>query len=318
MGGIIDGCPSGYSIDLESIKHHLAKRQGGSPFTTARREPDEIELLSGLFQGKTTGAPIGFLIRNKAQRSEDYDKLADLYRAGHGDLNIAAKYGVYDYRGGGRFSARETVNWVVAGAIARQVLEQHLGTSISIDAVVESIGGKKDYAGLLEECKQSGDTLGGTIVCTITATDTSRLGGIGNPVFDKLNARLAHAMMSIPSACGFEMGSGFGSSNMRGSEYVDKFKTTTQSMMPYAQTITNHCGGVQAGISNGMPIEFRVAFHPIATMPQGTNCISSNGDVHTIQPGGRHDTCQVLRCPVIVESLAAHTLLDLVLSSTTN
>lgn len=307
MGGIIDGCPSGIPIDTAFIQQTLLRRQGDSAYTTARKEPDEVEYLSGLYQGATIGTPLAFIIRNHEQKSADYDRLSGLYRPGHGDLGLHQKYPNYDPRGGGRSSARETVSWVVAGSIAKQILH-HLYGSIEIQASVESIGGRKDLtAELLAQAQSEGDTLGGVVQCIVSG-DPQVLALAGSPVFDKLNASLAHAMMSIPSAIGFEMGAGFSTASMRGSEYTDQFIPT--GARPLGTTATNHCGGIQAGLSNGMPIQFRVAFHPIVTLPRGIDCIDDHGQLTHIQPQGRHDLCQVLRTPVIVESLAAIVLLD--------
>lgn len=308
MGGIIDGCPSGCIIDLDQVGSDLARRQGDGTFTTARRESDQVEILSGIYQGRTTGTPLAFLIRNHNQRSEDYDRFKGLYRPGHGDFNTHYRFPDNDPRGGGRTSARETVSWVVAGSIARQILAQKHLPDIDIHAEVESVGGRPDYQVLLEEAHAKGDTLGGIVSCTISA-DSDSLCGIGEPVFDKLNARLASAMMSIPSAMGFEMGDGFHTASVWGSQYVDAFDDSQSGTIP--TTVTNHCGGIQAGISNGMPIQFRVAFHPVVTLPQGITCINDSLEPVHIIPEGRHDLCQVLRTPVIVESLAALTLLDL-------
>lgn len=312
MGGIIDGCPSGCTINLDQIKDQLQRRQGGSPYTTARREPDALEILSGIHQGKTIGTPLAFIVRNQAHHSSDYDQFATHYRPGHGDHPLRLKYPNYDHRGGGRSSARETVSWVVAGTIALQILQQLYAPELTIHAQVETIGGTTDYHTLLRVAQQHGDTLGGTIRCRIQA-EPKHLIATGEPLFHKLNASLAHAMMSIPSAIAFEMGAGFSAASMWGSQYVDAYTPTPPHTIPH--TATNHCGGIQAGIANGMPIEFRVALHPIATLPQGIDCIDDDNNITHIIPGGRHDTCQVLRTPVIVESLAAHTLLDLKLQS---
>ena len=278
VGGIIDGCPSGLAIDMEAIRADLARRRQGAP----RQEEDEIEWLSGIGNGVTLGTPIAFSIRNKNTRSEDYDVLRDAYRPGHADYTYQARYGVRDHRGGGRASARETVARVVAGAIAKQVI-----APVTIRAEVESLG-------------PEGDTRGGIVSCHIKGLKA----GVGNPIFGKLSALLAQAMMSIPSAIGFEMGAGFAAAEMKGSEYIDRWNAdgTTQ---------TNHCGGVQGGISNGMPVEFRVAFHPVVTLPSEVECLSDEGTLVPTTIGGRHDNCQVMRAPVIVEAMATLTLADL-------
>lgn len=294
VGGIIDGCPAGVHLDIEAIKHELARRRTGAP----RQEEDEVEWLSGLKypsvshaadnspqtgeQPITLGTPIAFCIRNKNTRPEDYAVLEDCYRPGHADYTYQMKYGIRDHRGGGRASARETVARVVAGAIAKQVI-----APVTIRAEVDTLG-------------PEGDTRGGTVVCRIEGLKA----GVGNPIFGKLGALLAHAMMTIPSAIGFEMGAGFAAAQMSGSEFVDRWNGD-------GSTRTNHCGGVQGGISNGMPVEFRVAFHPVATLPQPVECLTEGGELRTVTVTGRHDRCQVMRAPVIVEAMAALTLADL-------
>jgi len=278
VGGIIDGCPPGMAIDFEAVDADLSRRSSGAP----RQEEDQVEWLSGIRDGISLGTPIAFSIHNHNARPDDYAPLEHLFRPGHADYTYQARYGVRDHRGGGRASARETVARVVAGAIAKQVI-----TPVSIHAEVDSLG-------------PEGDTRGGIVSCHIEGLKA----GVGNPIFGKLSALLAQAMMSIPSAIGFEMGAGFAAAEMKGSEYVDRWNAdgTTQS---------NHCGGVQGGISNGMPVEFRVAFHPVVTLPSEVECLSDEGTLVPTTIGGRHDNCQVMRAPVIVEAMAALTLADL-------
>lgn len=278
VGGIIDGCPSRVALDFEAIAADLRRRSNGAP----REEEDEVEWLSGIKEGVTLGTPIAFSIGNRHARPEDYARLEHLYRPGHADYTYEARYGIRDHRGGGRASARETVARVVAGAIAKQVI-----APVSIRAEVDTLG-------------PEGDTRGGTVVCRIEGLKA----GVGNPIFGKLGALLAHAMMTIPSAIGFEMGAGFAAAQMSGSEFVDRWNGD-------GSTRTNHCGGVQGGISNGMPVEFRVAFHPVVTLPSEVECLTDDGRLEPLTIGGRHDSCQVMRAPVIVEAMAALTLADL-------
>ncbi len=288
VGGIIDGCPSRIAIDMEAIHRDLVRRRQGA----LRQEEDEIEWLSGLKDGITLGTPIAFTIRNKNTRSEDYDQLADCYRPGHADYTYEQKYGLRDHRGGGRASARETVARVVAGAIAKQVI-----APVEIHAEA-TLTGPEDV----------NDTHGGVVSCRITSLPA----GIGEPIFNKLNARLAFAMMSIPSAIGFEMGAGFAAAEMKGSEYIDRWNGGLNASNNQAITKTNHCGGIQGGISNGMPVEFRVAFHPVVTLPQPVECLTADGEMRTLQINGRHDRCQVPRAAVVVEAMAAMTIADLI------
>ena len=309
VGGIIDGCPARVTLDMEAIHRDLARRRSGAP----RQEEDKIEWLSGLKDGITLGTPIAFSIRNKEARPEDYEALGQLCRPGHADYTWQQRYGLRDPRGGGRASARETVARVVAGAIAKQLMP-----GITITAEVAQLGPERDD-----------DTRGGTVSCRIVGLPA----GIGDPVFGKLNAQLALAMMTIPSAIGFEMGAGFQAAEMTGSEYIDRWNSLTPCPSPSGEgrgrmvstplsfgeglgvrsTSTNHCGGIQGGISNGMPVEFRVAFHPVATLPQPVECLADDGTLHTVNPGGRHDRCQVLRTPVIVEAMAALCIINYML-----
>ena len=281
-GGIIDGCPAGIAIDMEAIGKQLARRRYGAP----RQEVDEVEWLSGLKDGVTLGSPLAFLIRNKDTRPEDYAALEHLFRPGHADYTYYKKYGLRDHRGGGRASARETVARVVAGSIARQLLP-----NVCIECRPDS-----------EPRPLENDTCGGIVRCRVTGVPV----GIGDPIFGKLNAQLAAAMMSIPSAIGFEMGAGFAAAQMKGSEYMDRWNED-------GSTRTNHCGGIQGGISNGMPVEFRVAFHPVVTIPQPVECLHEEGHLETLNIGGRHDRYHIERAAVVVEAMAALCLVNCML-----
>ena len=286
IGGVIDGCPAGITLDEQFISNEMARRHEGN-FSTTRREPDKVEILSGVYEGLTLGTPIAFIIRNLDTNNDDYTELNNLYRPGHADYTYEQRYGRRDPRGGGRASGRETATRVAAGAIAKMVLKD---TGINIKAtVLESLTPPEN------------DSTGGIIECAISGVPA----GIGNPVFNKLNARLAATMMSIPSAIGFEMGAGFEAARMTGSQYRDEWSGNFT-------TKTNHCGGIQGGISNGMPIVFRVAFHPPVTINQTTLCIDSNGQQHTWIPKGRHDRCHLPRTVVVVESMAALTIADFI------
>lgn len=287
LGGVIDGCPAGLAFDHALIDRDMQRRHLGTHATT-RREADKVELLSGVFEGKTLGTPIAFLIRNSDTRSDDYEALKALYRPGHADYAWQQRYGIRDWRGGGRASGRETAVRVAAGAVAKMVLQQK---------------GFTLHATLVEAPQPAEhDSAGGIIACRIDGVPA----GIGEPVFGKLNSLIAAAMMSIPSAIGIEFGAGFEAARMSGSEYRDNWRDdfTTQ---------TNHCGGIQGGISNGMPIEFRTAFHPPVTIPQPTTCIGADGRLTTLTPQGRHDSSHVARTVVVVEAMAAMVLADLVL-----
>ncbi|WP_431108660.1 chorismate synthase [Winogradskyella poriferorum] len=325
IGGIIDGCPSGLKLDFDAIQNELDRRKPGqSKIVTQRKEPDTVEFLSGIFEGVTTGTPIGFVIKNTNQKSKDYSHIKDVYRPSHADYTYDKKYGVRDYRGGGRSSARETASRVVAGAIAKQMLP-----SIKINAFTSSVGDifiDKPYQDLdfskiesniircpdetsaekmiakVQEVKKQGDTIGGTITCVLQNVPA----GLGEPVFDKLHAELGKAMLSINAVKGFEYGSGFCGAKMKGSEHNDKFNEdgTTQ---------TNLSGGIQGGISNGMDIYFRVAFKPVATTLQKQETINSKGETVEMQGKGRHDPCVVPRAVPIVEAMAALVLADYIL-----
>jgi chorismate synthase len=322
LGGIIDGCPPGITIDLEAIQHEMNRRKPGqSAIVSQRKEADEVQLLSGIFEGKTTGTPIGFIIPNTNQKSDDYSHIKDNYRPSHADYVYEKKYGIRDYRGGGRSSARETASRVVAGAIAKQIIPE-----IKINAFVSSVGSifiDKPYQDLdfskteanivrcpdeataekmeayIREIRKAGDTVGGTITCVIQNAPI----GLGEPVFDKLHAELGKAMLSINAVKGFEFGSGFCGAQMKGSEHNDlhNYDGTTK---------TNLSGGIQGGISNGMDIYFRVAFKPVATIMQEQETLNNQGNLELSQGKGRHDPCVVPRAVPIVEAMAAIVLAD--------
>jgi chorismate synthase len=330
IGGVIDGCPAGLELDFEFVRQEMRRRKPGqSALTTARKEEDEVEFLSGIFEGKTLGTPIGFIIRNKDAQSQDYSDLKDTYRPSHADYTYEQKYGVRDYRGGGRSSARETACRVVAGAIAKLILKQH---NISIHAFVKQVGSVKldlpveqldltqiesnaircpheptaqRMIALIESIKSEGDTIGGVIQCVIQNT----LVGLGEPVFDKLHAQLGKAMLSINAVKGFEIGSGFDSVNYKGSELNDVFEKQGNRIL----TKTNNSGGIQGGISNGMPIYFNVAFKPVATVMKTQESIDTAGKTTTLNPKGRHDPCVLPRAVPIVESMAALVMVDFLL-----
>ncbi|MCW3085467.1 MAG: chorismate synthase [Bacteroidetes bacterium] len=327
LGGIIDGCPAGLIIDLEFIQSELDRRRPGqSHIVTQRRESDKAEFLSGIFEGKTTGTPIGFIVRNENQKSKDYEHNVDVYRPSHADYTYDAKYGMRDYRGGGRSSARETVSRVVAGALAKLILKQN---RISIRAYTSQVGDiklLKKYTELdldkietnivrcpdeliaetminkIEQVRKAGDTIGGVISCVIKGTPA----GLGEPVFDKLHADLGKAMLSINAVKGFEYGSGFEGVKMSGSQHNDVF--TTQNGV--ITTKTNHSGGIQGGISNGADIYFNVAFKPVATIMQPQETVNSKGEAAQIMGKGRHDPCVLPRAVPIVEAMAALVLVD--------
>ena len=290
IGGVIDGCPSGVPLDFAKIEHDLHRRQGApSQGATARLETNHVEWLSGLLDGVTLGTPIAFIVRNTDARTSDYQALQSCYRPGHADFTYEHRFGLRDWRGGGRASARETVSRVIAGSVARQLLQQK---AIAITSEVA-----------LPKMDAIDDSYGGIVECTIAGVPA----GVGTPVFARLNALLAAAMMSIPSAIGFEMGCGFSSTQMTCRQFGDAWQCETFPQQPCS---SNHCGGVQGGISNGMPIVFRVAFHPVVTQPGGMECIDCNGRLHSIVIGGRHDRSHVPRTAVIVESMAALILAD--------
>ena len=322
IGGIIDGCPAGLSLDFEAINTEMQRRKPGqSAIVTQRKEEDDVKFLSGIFEGKTTGTPIGFIIENTDQKSKDYSHIKDVYRPSHADYTYDKKYGIRDYRGGGRSSARETACRVLAGAIAKQLLQ-----NIKITAYVSSVGEmelKKQYSEVdfseieknpvrcpdaemaskmedfIKSIRKEGDTVGGTVTCVIQNVPV----GLGEPVFDKLHAELGKAMLSINAVKGFEYGSGFAGTSMKGSEHNDAFNED-------GSTKTNHSGGIQGGISNGEDIYFKVAFKPVATIMQKQQTIDSKGDKTVAEGKGRHDPCVVPRAVPIVEAMAALVLAD--------
>ncbi|OGS71028.1 MAG: chorismate synthase [Flavobacteria bacterium RIFCSPLOWO2_12_FULL_35_11] len=325
IGGIIDGCPAGIELNLEIVQYEMDRRKPGqSKIVTQRKEADEVQFLSGIFEGKTTGASIGFIIKNANQRSNDYSHIKDAYRPSHADYTYDKKYGVRDYRGGGRTSARETANWVVGGAVAKQVISE-----IKINAFTSSVGDifmekpyqEVDFSNIegndvrcpdnataekmiarINEIKKQGDTIGGTVTCVIQNVPV----GWGEPIFDKLHAQLGKAMLSINAVKGFEYGSGFCGAKMKGSEHNDIFNAD-------GTTTTNLSGGIQGGISNGMDIYFRVAFKPVATIMQAQQTIDNEGKIVEMHGKGRHDPCVVPRAVPIVEALAAMVLTDFML-----
>lgn len=330
IGGIIDGSPSNIDIDISKIQYDLDRRRPGqSKIVTQRKEGDKVEILSGLFEGKTTGTPIGFIIKNKDQKSKDYDHIKDIFRPSHADYVYEKKYGNRDYRGGGRSSARETACRVVAGSIAKQILK-----NIKIVGFVKSVGSislKSTYKNynlsdseknivrcpdentakkmeeLIIKTRKNGDTVGGVVSCVVSGVPI----GLGEPVFDKLHAELGKAMLSINAVKGFEYGSGFDGTKMFGSKHNDQFDSE-------GKTITNFSGGIQGGISNGMDIFFNVAFKPVATIMKSQKTINKDGDSKEMKGKGRHDPCVVPRAVPIVESMAALVILDNMLINNSN
>lgn len=327
IGGVIDGCPPGFSVSQEAIQKQLARRRPGqSAISTQRNEDDQVEILSGLLDQKTTGTPIGFLIRNNDQKSSDYSQLKDVYRPSHADFTYEAKYGIRDHRGGGRASARETAARVVAGTIAEEILKM---LDVKIVAWVSQVGLQRFESSKLsfqrdqvdsnlvrcpdndcadrmlqaiEKARDEGDSLGGIITCCIEGVPA----GWGDPVFDKLHADLGKAMLSINAVKGFSIGSGFESVTMKGSEHNDEFISTDQGI----STSTNHSGGIQGGISNGQPIWFQVAFKPVASIAKTQQTVNRDGQAQSLDIKGRHDPCVVPRAVPIVESMAALVLID--------
>lgn len=334
VGVVIDGCPAGMAIDLDALQLEMDRRRPGqSHITTQRKEADRVEVLSGIFEGKTVGTPIALLVRNEDARSKDYSHIKDKFRPSHADFTYQEKYGLRDYRGGGRSSARETVARVAAGAIAKQFLAT-LG--ITVQGYVSTVGNidltvpyqeldlsvaetnivrcphpetAEQMITAIEAVRKAGDTLGGVVSCVITGTPV----GLGEPVFDKLHADLAKAMMSINATKGFEYGSGFEGVRLKGSEHNDKF----ENLEGHIRTTTNHSGGIQGGISNGMDIYFRVAFKPVATIMHDQESVNETGEATTVQGKGRHDPCVVPRAVPIVEAMAALVLADHVLRDRT-
>jgi chorismate synthase len=330
IGGVVDGMPAGIDIDLEFIQSELNRRRPGqSRITTDRNESDTVELLSGVFEGKSTGTPIGFIVRNSNQHSQDYENMRCLFRPSHADFTYYNKYGVRDHRGGGRSSARITISRCVAGALAKLALRQIGVTICAYTSQVADIALDKDYTrydlsriednivrcpdqdkarqmeSLIAEVKAEGDTVGGVITCVIKGCPA----GLGEPEFGKLHADLGAAMLSINAAKGFEYGDGFDSIMTRGSQQNDIFKACNGSA-ENPQTLTNHSGGIQGGISNGQDIFFRVAFKPVATLLKEQQTIDLEGNETTLKARGRHDPCVLPRAVPIVEAMAAITILD--------
>lgn len=298
IGGVIDGCPSQLKLDFDFIESEMLRRKTAQSSTSSQRmEPDHIEWLSGLLDGVTLGTPIAFMVRNEDCKSEDYEALKDVYRPSHADFTYEKKYGLRDWRGGGRASARTTLPVVVAGAIAKQVLK---GQGVQVFAEVTSIGD-------VERVRKEGDTVGGIVECRIEGVSA----GWGEPMFGKFSAELAHAMFSLPAVKGFEIGDGFALANMKGSEANDTFINKDGLIT----TLTNHSGGIQGGISNGNDIVFRVAFKPIPSLVQPQQTVNRAGEMCEIAIEGRHDVCALPRAVVLVEALAAIVTLDEMLLS---
>lgn len=328
VGGVIDGMPAGIEVDLDFLQAELNRRRPGqSALTTPRKEADHVELLSGIFEGKTTGCPIGFLVRNENQHSNDYDNLREVFRPSHADFTYQSKYGIRDHRGGGRTSARETIARVVGGAFAKMVLRQK---GINITAYASQVGPlalDKAYTAydfteiernpvrcpdsemaeamgeLIKQVKAEGDTIGGVITCVIQGCPV----GLGEPVFDKLHAQLGAAMLGINAVKGFEYGEGFAGVTARGSEQNDVFVPDGKGGIT---TRTNHSGGIQGGLSNGQDIYFRVAFKPVATLLREQDTVNLQGEAVTLKARGRHDACVLPRAVPIVEAMAAMVILD--------
>lgn len=327
IGGIIDGCPAGLTIDFDFIQQELNRRKPGqSHIVTQRKESDTVNFLSGIYEGRTTGTPIGFFIPNENEKSQDYEHIKDAYRPSHADYTYDAKYGFRDHRGGGRSSARETAARVVGGAIAKLLLQQ-LG--VKIQAYVSQVGPialDKPYQALdldkaennivrcpdeivaeqmityIESIRKAGDTIGGVIQCVTSGIPA----GWGEPVFDRLHADIGKAMLSINAVKGFEYGSGFAGTTLKGSEHNDVFNSRVEKIT----TATNHSGGIQGGISNGEDIYFRVAFKPVATIMQKQPSINKDGDSVIVEGRGRHDPCVLPRAVPIVEAMTALVLVD--------
>lgn len=335
LGVIVEGCPAGLQIDPDQIRDEMQRRKPGqSKITTQRKEEDEIQILSGIFEGQSTGTPIGIVIPNSDQKSKDYTHIADKFRPSHADYTYFEKYGIRDYRGGGRSSARETAARVAGGAIAKQFLATK---GVSIQAFVSQVGDlslQKNYTELdlsqaeenivrcpdpataekmielIDAVRLERDTIGGVVTCVIKNTPV----GIGEPVFDRLHAELGKAMLSINAVKGFEYGSGFEGVKMRGSQHNDTFVKEGDTV----HTVTNHSGGIQGGISNGEDIYFRVAFKPVATIMQDQESLNEAGETVVVSGKGRHDPCVVPRAVPIVEAMAALVIADYVLLAKSN
>ncbi len=335
LGAIVEGCPAGLSLDEDKIRHEMQRRKPGqSKITTQRKEEDEFEILSGVFEGKTTGTPIGIVIQNADQKSKDYTHIADKFRPSHADYTYFEKYGIRDYRGGGRSSARETAARVAGGAIAKQFLG---AKGVTIQAYVSQVGDltlEKSYTelnldlaeeniircpdpemaekmiSLIDQVRLDRDTIGGVVTCVVKNTPA----GLGEPVFDRLHAELGKAMLSINAVKGFEFGSGFEGVKMRGSAHNDSIIKTDEKV----RTLTNHSGGIQGGISNGEDIYFRVAFKPVATIMKDQESLNEAGESVTVSGKGRHDPCVVPRAVPIVEAMAALVIADYLLLAKSN
>ena len=328
VGGIVDGCPAGIELDEAFIQHELNRRRPGqSSISTPRSEEDKVEFLSGIFEGKTTGTPIAFVIWNKNQESKDYNHLKDVYRPSHADYTYQQKYGIRDHRGGGRSSARATAGWVAAGAIAKLVLKQQGVDITAYTSQVGQIAVTKSYQNLdlsliesnivrcpepetaekmityIDELRKDGNSIGGIVSCVIKGVPV----GWGEPVFDKLQARLAASMLSINATHGFDYGRGFGGVHLTGAEMNDAFVKEGDKVT----TITNNSGGIQGGISNGQDIYFRVLFKPVATISIKQNTLDKDLNAVELKAQGRHDPCVLPRAVPIVEAMAALTLIDL-------
>lgn len=312
MGGVLDGMPAGVPIDMDALQAFVDRRRTGrATCSSTRDEKDRVELLSGIYQGRTLGTPIGFIVSNTDARSADYDELANCFRPNHGDYTWQQKYGLRDHRGGGRASARETVARVVAGGLALQALKP-LG--ITVEAHVAQVGPHTDGHDMeqaIGEAARDGDTLGGIISCSVKGVPA----GLGEPVFGKLQAQLAAAMMSIPSVHGFEYGDGFDMASCRGSEVMDLFEKRDDGSIG---TTTNHSGGIQGGISNGEDITMRIAFKPVPTLMREVQTVDHEGNPITLQPRGRHDVCVLSRALPVVEAMAALVIFDNYLIKKTN
>lgn len=332
VGGVIDGCPAGIALSVEEIQHELDRRRPGqSEVSTPRLEEDKVEILSGIFEGKSTGMPIGFCVHNRNQNSKDYDHLKDLYRPSHADYTWEQKYGVRDYRGGGRSSAREHIARVVAGAVAKQVLAK---SGIAVCAYTSQVGSvvmplsykqvelerteenivrcpdpetAERMIALIRKVRDEGDSIGGVVSCVVTGVPA----GLGEPVFDRFQARLAHAVMSINATKGFEYGTGFAAAGMRGSEHNDPFVVKEGQI----RAETNRSGGIQGGISNGEDIYFRVVFKPVATIMKRQDTVSREGKAVELEAYGRHDPCVLPRAVPVVEAMAAIVVLDMLLEA---
>lgn len=327
IGGVIDGCPPGVLLDMDSIQRELdCRRPGQSPLTTSRRERDRVEWLSGLSaDGRTLGTPLAFMVRNEDFRSSDYEPLRDTFRPNHADRTYMERYGIRDHRGGGRASARETLSRVVAGAVARQIpalkgisVSARLARIGTIDvpekweplswsqlaADLEAGAGSDPVSGYLLEIIRCHDSVGGIVECVITGLRP----GVGNPVFGKLHAMLGSSMLSINAAMGFEYGEGFGASSMLGSEMADEMYMAPDGSVEYT---SNHCGGINGGISNGQPIRMRVAFKPTPTISRPLHTVTTAGRDTVLEAGGRHDPCVAIRAVPVVEAMALLVLADL-------